>query len=342
MKRLVLTAVLMISVPTAQARELFDVLSPLTGILDQLCGFDLGDFGIAVDLSFLCTASDTLRSAETLVEGLHNDLKTFGRTTFGKLLTTGLSSLDLGFDVGAMNQVFGEIDAALLQVDNDIDNAMLTYRTVLFGAVDEAQRAAWNRFVAPSSPPGSDARDYEEMVQRTGVLQGANLVSIGREGETIKQQSELAVQQEYARKLAEETAANTAVENMVARVLTPITGTAGTLRRNAETALSTRAGLEALSQGFADYMGQSVDAAAATIDVLKTLAQQNVMTNTILSVNAQSILQEKQAEQAALRDALQTAIINKKKLGEQDIAEVTNTLRLMNDLMTTSPTALRW
>ncbi len=342
MKRFLICVLLASSLSTVQARELFDVLSPLTDILDQMCGFDLGDFGIAVDLSFLCTASNTLRSGETLVEGLHNDIKNFGRDTFGKLLSTGLSSLDIGFDVAAMNEVFGEIDAALLQVDNDIDDAMLEYRNVLFGAVDDAQRAAWNRFVAPSSPVGSDAREYEEKVQTTGVLQGANLVSIGREGDAIKQQSELAVQQEYSRKLAEEAAANTAVEEMVTRVLTPITGTAGTLRRNAETALSTRAGLEVLSQGFADFMGQSVDAAAATIDVLKTLAQQNVMTNTILSINAQSILEEKQAEQTAFRDALENAITNKKKLGEQDIDEVTHTLGLMNDLLTTSPTELRW
>ena len=99
-------------------------------------------------------------------------------------------------------------------------------------------------------------------------------------------------------------------------------GTAEKLERKAAEAPSSRLVLQALSEGFADFMRQDAVFNTVQIETVKAIAQQGAMTNWQMSMQIQQQMQNAQDDVMTARDAAEAAFYRGYQEGSGEYRQV--------------------
>jgi hypothetical protein len=325
MKRALLLLLILFST-TASAQ--LDLTSQLRDIFGGICNFASG-YNLPLNLSWACDAGAIISKADSIVRALHGDMRDFGRVIGEQALNTTLSQLSSTAAFGDFNEHLADIENALQQIDDGLDTGLSAYRNALYNAVEDVTAATWRNILTDQGATGPTATINEEgrnVLNESPAAQAVMAESIATESENAKRQADITYNGEGNRKLAEQFADNNSVEDTVARIVTPVTGSASTAKRDAATALSTRSSIQVLTNTVADMMSSEAVIGAATVEGLKTLTQQNIYSNAQMGLIAQSILAEKQAESAKARIAFETELGLAAKENQALGASITDTI----------------
>jgi hypothetical protein len=304
--RLSIGVILATFFPTGLAQ--LELISLVRNVLDEGCdAVDLVAMipNPAFDAGYICSAAETVAQLEDITRDIHEGLKDLTRGGVADLLQRGLNMLSTYTDVEGVAAISADLDGLLDAIDTDGLNSLSDYAAALRDAVDQVTAIARNQANNPTTPLEQAAH---VVFSQAGLFDFMRSASIDSAGEITKDQLELSVQAEASRKVAEEFADNTAVEHSVARALLPVVGSSDTMKLRAQTAISTRAAMQAFTEGFADYMKQDAVIGQAVVDGLKSLAQQNAMTNAQLSAQAQYLLEEQKQRVEAQRQQLEAVV----------------------------------
>jgi hypothetical protein len=280
-----------------------DVLSGLCGALDLAAEVPV-DVGIG-DVGFICSAADTVAQIEDVTRDVHEGLKALTREGATDLVRRGLNMISKYTDMPGVDTIVGEVNGLLAAIDTDGLTSLSDYANALVDAVDQATAIARDLANNPTTVVEQAA---QTVFGQAGVFDQMRSEAIDTSGEITKDQLELQVNAEASRKVAEELADNTAVEHTVAKTLMPVAGTADRMILNSRIALSTRAAMQAFTEGYASSMKQDAVIGQAIVDGLKAISQQNVMTNIQMSAQAQYLLEEQKQKIEAQRQQLEYTV----------------------------------
>lgn len=139
---------------------------------------------------------------------------------------------------------------------------------------------------------------------------------------------------------------NTAATDTATSILAP-GGDADTLEDDVNTAVSTRAAVQALTEGVADLMRHNATFESNLAESIKLLAQQQVMTNWELQLAAQALLDEREKKIAEERAKLELEVNGLYEESEQLAGEFADVVTagahlLSPDTAGLNPGALGW
>jgi hypothetical protein len=257
----------------------------LTGLIEAACE--------VVDLEFLCSLGTLLAQGENLYDTLYTDFLDFTREFEEGITHTRFSDL-AGFL--PMEDILGELeplDEALANVGTDVENigtAIQSYRQQVTDTIEAFEDNALSRFSTERSAEGSYGHAFEDLVRQSPETQAAIITTNNLQGNSVQQAEDMKAATEASRALAENLKTSGAVDEAAANVLRDDIipgigekGTAAQLEQNATDAPSSRLVLQAIAEGFADFMRQDATFAVIEQEALQTLVEQGALTNWQLS-----------------------------------------------------------
>ncbi len=215
------------------------------------------------------------------------------------------------------------IDGALQELQNAITEGPDVFRAKVREVMDELRLS--NRS-APRAPENTPDWWLEQATRANPNLAVGEARNEQRIAELATMNAEAhaahAMNEALAKEVSESTAsrdAMTAVLGLptVSGVPNPNPGTANKLEEKAKLANSTRTALVYLTEGLADLMRQDAAFSGATIEHLRVLSQQQVLTTWQLQHAVSVLVSEQERQIARERARLQTRLAQQSELGRQ-------------------------
>ncbi len=202
------------------------------------------------------------------------------------------------------------------------------------------------RYAGQNAPAGSPDGRFVEMSRTLPNVAAAEVVSAVEQEETAALKAEAASVTETSWKLGAVAQQNTAATDTATTILAP-GGDADTLEDDVNTAVSTRAAVQALTEGVADLMRHNATFESNLAESVKVLAQQQVMTNWELQLTVQALLDERENKIAEERAQMQMEINGLYEESEQLTGQFTDVVTAGAHLLTPdtsglNPGALGW
>jgi hypothetical protein len=126
-------------------------------------------------------------------------------------------------------------------------------------------------------------------------------------------------------------------QQTVARTLDPTEGTAAALVERASASTSTRESINELARGWADFMRQDAVFSATTVDGLKQLVRQQVVTNQALRTEAVARIQERESAVQAAQNQVTVEIVRANVEVQEFYGALTSTTDAVGDMLNPSP-----
>lgn len=202
------------------------------------------------------------------------------------------------------------------------------------------------RYAAQNDPKNSPDGRFDEMTKTLPNVAAAEIVTAAEQEETAALKAEAAAVTETSWKLGAVAQQNTAATDTATSILAP-GGDADTLEDDVNTAVSTRAAVQALTEGVADLMRHNATFESNLAESIKLLAQQQVMTNWELQLAAQALLDEREKKIAEERAKLELEVNGLYEESEQLAGEFADVVTagahlLSPDTAGLNPGALGW
>jgi hypothetical protein len=308
MKRLLLLLFVISNVAFAQTPEDF---------LGQVCGVD--------GLAWVCEARALVLSIQTIADDIFTDFQAFAETNFERFLQDGLEYIASQLDLG-------EVEGFVDDISNAIREGPEELSAVLQASLDEIRQSAFAE--NPNDYPPQSPDWWSQYARRANPnLTTADAVATDQRLELVERSLQTEAAYAKAAELAENAVTFNAVTQKVNEVLgTPVVGQiaglgdgeAQQLRDNANTAISTRAGIRYLTEGIANLMEQEATYNQDISSKLTIQIQQQSLTNHQLNVLARTLTEERMIEIAKAQAELQAEIEGDYDQGEQ-LADTLNT-----------------
>ena len=274
-----------------------------------------------------------------LMDEFHGEITGMGEDLYGEAtgwLKDSLASVSLGVDTEQVEAAFADIEQAIKEGPS---------------ALREATRASVRtltrqRYAGQDAPADSPDGRFEEMTRTLPNVAAAEVVSAVEQEETAALKAEAASVTETSWKLGAVAQQNTAGADTATTVLAP-GGDADTLEDDVNTAVSTRAAVQALTEGVADLMRHNATFESNLAESVKVLAQQQVMTNWELQLTVQALLDERENKIAEERARMQLEINGLYEESEQLTGQFADVVTagahlLTPDTSSLDPGALGW
>jgi len=274
-----------------------------------------------------------------LMDNFHQEIVGMGEDLFGEAtawLEDSLGSLSMGVDQEVLENAFGDIEQAIQEGPSAL-------REATRGAVRTLTRQRYADENAPKNSP--DGRFYE-MTRTLPNVAAAELTTAMEQEETAAIKTESASVNETSWKLGAVAQQNTAATDTARAILAP-GGNADILEDDVNTAVSTRAAIQALTEGVADMMRHDATFQSNLAESVKLLAQQQVMTNWELQLAVQTLTDQREKEIAEERARMEMEINGLYEESESLTREFTSVITsgahlLTPDTSSLNPGALGW
>jgi hypothetical protein len=307
MKRTVCLLLLILGMGGASAQ------SGLGDLAQQGCTYaqDAADLiGIQEGFEWICYASDLIQKVEATLTTFHEELGALGGEVLRPWLQDAFASVADEVGAGELEGVFADLERVLTEGPG-------AFRQAVEDAVDRV--LALRDSKAP--PPGSPDARIETAFNHPNLAAGETILR-AQEKRALTARAEAAAAHDLNAQLAGEVAASTGAQDAVARILEPSVGGLGggdaaQLEDAVRTATSTRAALQALTEGVADMMRHEAVLSGTMVEHLRTLSQQQVMTTWELQLAVNTLVEQREAEIAEERAALQAQIDASYEAGEE-------------------------
>ena len=290
----------------------------------------LGGGGICDWVDFAMSLSDQLN---TMFEQFNQEITDMGENLFGEAtgwLQDTLAGLTQTIDTGGLEQAMGDIEQAIEQGPSE-------FRRRIQGAIrDLTQAQLTELWQAPEDSP--DGR-YNQAVQTFPALAGAEVVTARQKERSSVLRAESAAAAETSFKTGAVVQQNTAAQDTAQSILGP-GGDAETLENDVNTSVSTRAAVQALTEGIADTMRHDASFQANLASVVKSLNQQQVMTNWQMQLLVSSLTDQYEAEMAAAQTQLQGQITEVYREADAIGRSFTNSLMMGVEMLEADVTGL--
>jgi len=238
-----------------------------------------------------------------LMDEFHSEIAGMGDDLYGEAtdwLNDSLSTVSMGVDTGVVEQAFANIEQSLKEGPSSLRTALrMNLRTLT------KSRLANDEDAPKDSPDGR----YNETVRTIPSVAAAEVVSALEQEEAALIKAESAGINETSFKLGAVVQQNTAAQDTARNILAP-GGDADSLEDDVNTAVSTRAAIQALTEGLADTMRHDATFQSNLSETVKALSQQQVMTNWQLQLTVQSLIDEREAEIASAQAEVEAEINN--------------------------------
>ncbi len=274
-----------------------------------------------------------------LMDEFHGEIADMGEDLYGEAtgwLKDSLASVSMGVNTGQIEAVFADIEQAIKGGPS---------------ALREATRAAvrtltMQRYAGENAPKDSSNGRFSEMAKTLPNVAAAEIVTAVEQEEAAALKAEAASVAEISWKLGAVAQQNTAATDTATTILAP-GGDADTLEDDVNTAVSTRAAVQALTEGVADMMRHNATFESNLAESIKILAQQQVMTNWELQLVVQSLVDERENKIAEERARLETEINGLYEESEQLTGQFADVMSAGAHLLTPdtgslNPGALGW
>jgi hypothetical protein len=266
----------------------------------------------APGLEWLCRARDLYERVRATLEAIESQVGDFAGELESSWFRDTLSGTALGSAPGELTRILGELDAA-------VAHGPQFFREALRRAVEAARRAV---HLAPKAAPGTPEWWRERAVDGNPATALADAVSNARRDEATVRQGEAVAAQRLSQELADRVAKSTTASDTAEAVLAPSLGgvgggSAARLEDAARTAVSSRAGIQVLTEGLADLMRQDASFSASRDAQLKVLVQQQALTNWQLQLVASSLSKQLEAQIAERQAVLQAELAGAMDEGQQ-------------------------
>jgi hypothetical protein len=274
-----------------------------------------------------------------LMDEFHSEITGMGEDLYGEAtgwLKDSLTSVSLGVDTEQVEAAFADIEQAIKEGPS---------------ALREATRAAVRtltrqRYAGQNAPANSPDGRFDEMTRTLPNVAAAEVVSAVEQEETAALKAEAASVTETSWKLGAVAQQNTAATDTARSILAP-GGDADTLEDDVNTAVSTRAAVQALTEGVADMMRHNATFESNLAESIKVLAQQQVMTNWELQLMVQALLDERENKIAEERARMEMEINGLYEESEQLTGQFASVMTagahlLTPDTSSLDPGALGW
>jgi len=274
-----------------------------------------------------------------LMDEFHGEITGMGEDLYGEAtgwLKDSLASVSMGVDVAQVEAAFADIEQAIKEGPS---------------ALREATRASVRtltkqRYAGQNAPANSIDGRFDEMTRTLPNVATAEVVSAVEQEETAALKAEAASVTETSWKLGAVAQQNTAATDTATTILAP-GGDADTLEDDVNTAVSTRAAVQALTEGVADMMRHNATFESNLAESIKILAQQQVMTNWELQLTVQSLLDERENKIAEERARMEMEVNGLYEESEQLTGQFNDVVTagahlLTPDTSSLNPGALGW
>lgn len=251
-------------------------------------------------------------------------------------LKDSLASVSMGVEAEQVEAAFADIEQAIKEGPS---------------ALREATRASVRtltrqRYANQNAPANSPDGRFIEMTRTLPNVAAAEVVSAVEQEETAALKAEAASVTETSWKLGAVAQQNTAATDTAMTILAP-GGDADTLEDDVNTAVSTRAAVQALTEGVADMMRHNATFESNLAESIKLLAQQQVMTNWELQLTVQALLDERENKIAEERAQMEMEINGLYEESEQLTGQFADVVTagahlLTPDTSSLNPGALGW
>lgn len=292
--------------------------STLIQVADAVCDFSsyTGNWIGADNVDWICYVGRLPLDAHDLLDGLHNELAEFGKELLEDWLADALSTVGNRVDAS-------EIETALDHVRDAMREGPRELRAAVRDAVEQMFVSNMN---APRAADFSPAWWGEEARRQNPNIAMSEMHAEKRRLRAAEARTEAAMAHEASLELAEQVGDAQGTQEAVMEVLRPEVpggpnpGTAAQLEDRARTATSTRAAIQALSEGIADLMRQDAVFSGAMIEHLRVLSQQQVYTTWQLQLAVNSLTEQLEDEvskrQFALRQRISRAYLEGDATGQ--------------------------
>jgi len=237
---------------------------------------------------------------QTLMDTFHQEIAGMGEDLYGEAtgwLKDSLSTVSLGVAPEVIQNAFADIQQALKEGPSALREALR----------ENVRTLTESRLNAEDAPRDSPDGRYNEMVRTLPNVAAAEVVTALEQEETAILKAEAAGVNETSFKLGAVVQQNTAAQDTATTILSP-GGDAEGLEDDVNTAVSTRAAIQALTEGLADTMRHDAAFQSNLAETVKALSQQQVMTNWQLQLAVQALVDEREAEIAAAQAELEAEI----------------------------------
>ncbi len=274
-----------------------------------------------------------------LMDQFHSEIAGMGEDFYGEAtgwLKDSLASLSMGVDKV-------QVDAAFANIEQAIKAGPSALRAATRASV---RKLTQQRYATQHAPANSPDGRFDEMTRTLPNVAAAEIVTAAEQEETAALKAEAAAVTETSWKLGAVAQQNTAATDTATSILAP-GGDADTLEDDVSTAVSTRAAVQALTEGVADLMRHNATFESNLAESVKLLAQQQVMTNWELQLAAQALLDEREKKIAEERAKLEMEVNGLYEESEQLAGEFADVVTagahlLSPDTAGLNPGALGW
>ena len=274
-----------------------------------------------------------------MMDTFHQEVTDMGDDLWGDAtgwLEDSLSTLSMGVDSGVVKGAFADIERAIQQGPSALREATRE-------AVSTLAKERYNGSDAPKNSP--DGRFYE-MSRTLPNVAAADVVTTMEQEQTAVVKAEAASVNETSYKLGAVAQQNTAATDTATAILAP-GGNADALEDDVNTAVSTRAAIQALTEGVADTMRHDATFQSNLAESVKVLAQQQVMTNWELNLAVQTLTDAREKEIAEERAKMAMEVNGLYEEAEDLSGQFTDIVTagaylLTPDVSSLNPGALGW
>lgn len=274
-----------------------------------------------------------------LMDEFHGEIAGMGDDLYGEAtgwLKDSLSTVSMGVDLGVVQNAFTNIEQSLKEGPSALRTALR----------ENIRTLTANRLQSENAPIDSPDGRYNEVVRTIPSVAAAEVVSALEQEEAALIKAESAGINETSFKLGAVVQQNTAAQDTATTILAP-GGDADSLEDDVNTAVSTRAAVQALTEGLADTMRHDATFQSNLSETVKALSQQQVMTNWQMQLTVQALLDDREAEiasaQAEVEAEINTIYEESERVTGQFERVVTSGAGLLTpDTGTLDPAALGW
>lgn len=298
----------------------------------------VGGGGLCDWVDFAMSLSDQLTD---LFETFNQEITAMGEDLFGDAtawLKDTLSDLTQGIPgPEGFEQAFGNLEEA-------IKNGPSQFREeVQRGIRNLTEQQLTTLYQAPND--SSDGH-YNQFVKTFPVAAAAEVVTARQKERSSLLKAESAAAAETSFKTGAVVQQNTAAQDTAQTILGQ-GGDADTLENDVNTSVSTRAAVQALTEGLADTMRHDASFQANLSSVIKALNQQQVMTNWQLQLLVKSLTEQSEQDLAAAQAQLQGQVTEVFQQAEAISTQFETTIMqgteiLEPDVTPLNPGALGW
>ena len=274
-----------------------------------------------------------------LMDEFHGEIAGMGDDLYVEAtdwLNDSLSTLSMGVDVGVVENAFTNIEQSLKEGPSALRTALRTNIRTL----------TKSRLEAENAPKDSPDGRYNETVRTIPSVAAAEVVTALEQEEAALVKAESAGVNETSFKLGAVVQQNTAAADTATTILRP-GGDADSLEDDVNTAVSTRAAVQALTEGLADTMRHDATFQSNLAETVKALSQQQVMTNWQLQLTVQSLIDERETEISSAQAEVEAEINNIYEESERVTGQFQGVITsgaglLTPETATLNPAALGW